>query len=67
MADTKLITTITVSSDPKVMSGTWCIEGTRIPVEVPFDLVDRDSIQPEDLAYFYPSLKERVMFTEVTS
>lgn len=52
----KISTTVTVSSDPAVMGGEWCIDGTRIPVGIPFDFIDREDVQPEELAYYYPSL-----------
>ena len=60
----KITTTITVSSDPKVMGGVWCIDGTRIPADIPFRVVDRFSVQPEDLYDYYPTLRGKVEFEE---
>jgi uncharacterized protein (DUF433 family) len=64
VAEGKVTTTITVSSDPAVMGGAWCIDGTRIPVDIPFRVIDRVSIHPEDLTYYYPSLEGKVTFEE---
>jgi uncharacterized protein (DUF433 family) len=58
----KVSTTITVSSDPAVMGGAWCIDGTRIPVDIPFQMIDRVSIYPEDLFDYYPSLVGKVVW-----
>lgn len=58
----KVTATITVSSDPRVMGGAWCIDGTRIPVDIPFQLVDRESIHPEDLYEHFPSLAGKIVW-----
>lgn len=60
----KISTTVTVSSNPAVMGGTWCIDGTRIPVETPFQLIDRVTIQPEELGEHFPSLAGMVFTQE---
>ena len=62
MSDVKVTATVSVSSDPAVMGGAWCIDGTRIPVDIPFMMIDRESIFPEDLFEYYPTLVGKVEF-----
>jgi uncharacterized protein (DUF433 family) len=45
-----------ISVDPKVMQGRPCIRGTRIPVDILFDMRDRDGLSPEEIADEYEGI-----------
>jgi len=44
-----------ISSDPKIMHGTACFHGTRIPVSVVLDNL-ADGLSPDEILQQYPSL-----------
>lgn len=45
-----------IVSDPRVMGGAPCFEGTRIPFDTVAQLIDYRTIFPEEVPYYYPSL-----------